>query len=514
MVVSRLCTESYFFWQFGERRNAWRVEGLSVAFTKPRHPFSVTWYQFTPEQEEARILSWRNLTGLVCELQEDCGGAYLGVATTLQGSECRRFVTAKGITVLPSLRTGPTAVLMALAFQPLASKLELRVDAAEKEITAIRINSQAVEFPWCPLSSADVTRVNDLREALSKVLRSHCTGGVLPMEDTVPTLRPLLEEMLRRGGKGAACHQSEGPREKGENTSPDSRAGSGTASYQKKSRKPSAANWESTHPNCDTDSEFDSQSMLGDEELPLSSFTYYPPLLCSLVDSEALPFRAEALKTHCSFLPLDRSSDGSRPRAILRLTDSQTSSFARSNKLSPYAPEFVPYLSPAPSSGAKTQDCSTSFHSTCAKHTAPSTRPPSILSPPSLLSPSIQPPPSFQSLFTQSPRIQPPSTQPPLITHGTTGKNTSPRRVDAEYILEEEAAKRLLFKKQSLDSAASGSDFNLLMLRYTPGPAHGAPKKSPPGYSRANSLSSRPAPVVSTPPPNPSPANQGSLYCH
>ena len=314
VVVSGLSTESYFFWQFGERRTVWRVEPLSVDVTRPRHPFSIVWFRFTPEQESAHVLSWRYLTGLVCELQEDCGGAYLGIATTLQGSECQRYVSVKGITVLPSLRTGPSAILMALMFQPLATKLELKVDTARKEIVALRMNSQEVQFSRCPLSSADIARVNTLRGALSKVLRSPCPDGLLPLE-IVGNLQPLLAEVLLRG-EGRSCLQSEATKREGEKLE-------ATATL------PSTCVWEST---CENNDDLDSDSYFGDSEpscLSLKSFTYYPSLLCSLADSAA-------------------PSDDSRSRESL-LTDNPTtvSSSSGSSKLSPFAKEFVPGPNPA-----------------------------------------------------------------------------------------------------------------------------------------------------------------------
>ena len=79
-------------------------------------PFpGIDWAQ---KWENVHVNSWRNRTGCMVDFGDD-SCILLGIASSLQGGEITHLVPAQGITVLPRLRTGPSAILMVLAFQPL-----------------------------------------------------------------------------------------------------------------------------------------------------------------------------------------------------------------------------------------------------------------------------------------------------------------------------------------------------------------------------------------------------------
>ena len=189
--------EANFFWQYGGRKPVWKVEGISAEFTKPRIPYAVSWYRLSSERENVHVTSWRNRTGCMVDFGEDsCCSIHLGIASSLQGGEIDHLVSAKGITVLPSLRTGPSAILMVLAFQTLHADLGLCVDTTSKKITSIRCNSQQLPLTEeNTLEADDIIRINALREAISTTLCS--SSATIPM-DMTSTILPLLKCMLRR----------------------------------------------------------------------------------------------------------------------------------------------------------------------------------------------------------------------------------------------------------------------------------------------------------------------------
>ena len=329
VALSGLPQEAHLLWQFGERRPVWRVEGVNAEFTCPRHPCTVAWYRLSHERESARVISWRNRTGFVYDLRDDCG-PFLGIASTLQGGEVSRFISAKGITVLPSFQTGPSALLMVLSFQPLHGNLELGVDVGSKKITSIRYNSQEISFDGrCTLEADDIIRVNALREAISKALSSSSPSATIPMETTA-TILPLLDCVLNR--KALVCNRDE--------AFADEILGADC---------PLPLTWEEAivhrevaDEDSDIFAEFPSNDAL---PLSLESFCFYPPIQCSLVKSvEILPIPKEEMRISNLFHRKD--SDGAqtlhrtcrRGSAGQLMNTSDDSSF----KLSPYAKPFVP----------------------------------------------------------------------------------------------------------------------------------------------------------------------------
>ncbi len=194
----------HLFWQFGERRPFWRVEGISTEFTRPKHPHAVFWNRLSPDGELVSNASWRNITGLISDSESDEGELFLAVASTIQGCENRRTVSAKGLTLLPRLKLGPTAILMVLAFQPLTSKaVRLKVDPADKEIVAIELPSGVIGF--CgnlknSLTGADIVRINGLRVAISQALSASASDGMIPI-NMIKHIPHLLRNMLSRDNK-------------------------------------------------------------------------------------------------------------------------------------------------------------------------------------------------------------------------------------------------------------------------------------------------------------------------
>ena len=321
--------EAHLLWQFGERRPVWQVEGISAEFTSPRHPCAVSWYRVSPDKESARVNSWRNRTGFLYDLSEDCG-PFLGVASALQGGEHSRFVSAKGVTVLPSFRSGPSALLMVLAFQPIHANLELCVDVSSNKITAMRCNSQEIPFDgMCALEADDIVRVNALREAISRTLSSSCPNATIPIE-TASTILPLLDRVLKR--KALLCNRDE--------------------SFPASSLVidcPVPEAWEEAivqREVSDNDSDGFAEFSAGDAaHLSLDSFCYYPPIQCSLVKSATiLPIPEEELRSSSLFHRTDSDGTQTRHRTCRRSSTGQlmNPSDDLSFRLSPYATPFVP----------------------------------------------------------------------------------------------------------------------------------------------------------------------------
>ena len=140
------------------------------------------------------LSSWRNRTGCLVDFGED-NCIHFGITSSLQGGEITHLVSAKGITVLPSLRTGLSAILMVVAFQTLHADLDLLVDTTSKKITSTRCNSQPLSLTEASaLDADDIIRINAVREAISTTLCS--SSGTIPM-DMISTILPLLNWMLR-----------------------------------------------------------------------------------------------------------------------------------------------------------------------------------------------------------------------------------------------------------------------------------------------------------------------------
>ena len=296
----------------------WTVKGISAEFTKPRNPYAVSWYRLSSKRENVHVSSWRNQTGCMVDFGEDCC-ILLGIACSLQGGE---ITPAKGITVLPSLRTGPSAILMVLAFQPLHADLHLCVNTSSKKITSISCNSQQLPLTEeSALEADDIIRINALREAISTTLCS--SSATIPM-DAASTILPLLNCVLRRKAltvediaASSAVHHHLNPHSK--------------THY-----------WENAivaiSPEGDSDSGDDEDD--GDNMIPpatLDSFCYYLPIHCSLIKPSMSPSISREDGEISQLFCTKQTSNGSRRRSFRRHTAN-----GLPFKLSPYAKPFVP----------------------------------------------------------------------------------------------------------------------------------------------------------------------------
>ena len=314
--------EAHFFWQYGERRPVWTVEGISAEFTKPRHPCAISWYRLSSEKESVLVSSWRNRTGFMVDFGEDCCQV-LGIACSLQGGEITHFVSAKALTVLPSLRTGPSAILMVLAFQPLHADLHLCVDTRSKKITSIRCNSQVISLTEeSALEVDDIIRVNSLREAISTTLCS--SSATIPM-DTTATILPLLNCVLRRKALTV------------ENVPASSLVQHHQNPHWEHAfvRHPDTADTGDSgeHPNDEDDGDY----MIS--PATLDSFCYYPPIQCFLIIPSISPPVSKERGEISTLFCTKQTSNGSQRRSSRRRTSNYN---ALPFKLSPYAKPFVP----------------------------------------------------------------------------------------------------------------------------------------------------------------------------
>ena len=273
-----------YLWQYGERKPTWKV--ADAIFSRPRHPLSVCWTRISKEKERVMVSSWRNPSGYVCEIGEGCL-PFLGVVSFMQGIQHRNVVSCRGVTVLPSLLNGKAALLMLLAFQP----QDVKIDFIMKKgvIAGLKLDGVALQLPCEKLrmiSAGDIVRINELRRVLSQVMRvsgelNHC----LPI-DEMSTIRALLECVL----KGSPTDL----------TSPlDNPPPCSTVC------EPSLQH--DNHNEHDDGSEFEFESTEavlggGTSEVPLSSFQYYPPIECPLLEAVIVrPIPRENLETHHLF---------------------------------------------------------------------------------------------------------------------------------------------------------------------------------------------------------------------
>ena len=172
------------FWQFGERRNKWTLEGMSIPFAKPFHPMELAWFRFSPQLERVDVSTWRNRTGFQCNFSSEfCDELtpQIAVAAAIQGTESHTFVKSKFLTIFPSIKDTKLAILLLLAFQPYTSSIMLQLDRSSNSASSMTINSQEIRFGlWQQLTSFDLIIVNKLRRALSEVIASSETNIHLP----------------------------------------------------------------------------------------------------------------------------------------------------------------------------------------------------------------------------------------------------------------------------------------------------------------------------------------------
>ena len=259
IIQQKLSLDMCYFWQYGERKPSWKV--ASAAFTKPRHPLVVNWTRVRKEKERVFFSEWRNPSGLICDLSLQCP-PFLGVVSTMQGIQYRSAVSARGVTVLPSLANGKEALLMLLAFQSQAMKVDFLV--SNDLISGLMIDSCLLHLPMAQverISVNDIIRINELRRAMSNVIKTNVEGGscFFPMEE-MSTIHALLKRVLE-GIPNLA--------------KPLNRSFLSTKTGVISLREDDDS----------TDSEFDFDPDDGEEEMSLNSFRFYPPLQCTLLDA-------------------------------------------------------------------------------------------------------------------------------------------------------------------------------------------------------------------------------------
>ena len=258
VVQQKLSLDMCYFWQYGERKPSWKV--ADAAFTKPRHPLMVNWTRVRKEKEIVFVSEWRNPSGLICDLGLQCP-PFLGVVSTMQGIQHRSAVSARGVTVLPSLANGKEALLMLLAFQSQATKVSFLV--SDDLIAGVMIDSFLLPLPMAQvgrISVNDIVRINKLRQAMSKVMKTDIDGSscLFPMEE-MSTIHALLRCVLE-----------------------------GTPNLTKPLDRPTKTGMISLLQDEDsTDSEFDFDPDDVEEEVhvTLDCFKFYPPLQCTLLDA-------------------------------------------------------------------------------------------------------------------------------------------------------------------------------------------------------------------------------------
>ena len=261
VIQQKLSLDMCYFWQYGERRPLWKV--ANTAFTKPRHPMVVNWTRISKERESVIFSEWRNPSGFICDVGLECP-LFLGVVSTMQGIQHRNAVAARGVTVLPSLSNGREALLMLLAFQSQGVKVDFIV--SKNMISCLMIDSVLLPLPMAQLeriSANDLVLINELRGAMSKVMKTNMEGGscLFPMEE-ISTIHSLLKCVLKGtlSNLTTPLEQSCLPTKTGVVSQQDDK-------------------------DDDADSEFDFDQDVGEEEITLDSFQFYPPLKCTLLDA-------------------------------------------------------------------------------------------------------------------------------------------------------------------------------------------------------------------------------------
>ena len=259
VIQQKLSLDMCYFWQYGERKPSWKV--ANAAFTKPRHPLVVNWTRVRKEKESVFFSEWRNPSGLICDLSLQCP-PFLGVVSTMQGIQYRSAVSARGVTILPSLANGKEALLMLLAFQSQAMKVDFVV--SDDLISGLVIDSCLLHLPIAQvekISVNDIIRINELRQAMSKVMKANVDGGscFFPMEEM-----SIIHALLKRVLKGTP----------------------NLINPLYRSSLPTKTGTISLREDVDSaDSEFDFDPDNGEEDISLNYFQFYPPLQCTLLDA-------------------------------------------------------------------------------------------------------------------------------------------------------------------------------------------------------------------------------------
>ena len=311
VICRTLSTDICYFWQYGERKATWKVADAN--FTKPQHPFEVSWTRISKEKEKVLISSWRNPSGLVCEVGQECS-AFLGVVSFVQGIQHRNVISGRGVTVLPSLSRGKEALLMLLAFQPQDVKIDFSMNHGA--ITGLKIDSFNLPLPGALLnriSSDDLVRINELRKAMSQVLRlSGELRQCLPIEE-ISTIHALLKCVLTGSPPDLTCPM--------ENAPPL------TMSCKLSQQLDHVIDHD------DSEFEFDDEETIAiDSTVLLTVFQLYPPIKCRLLDVCTIrPIRQESLEIDQLFRK--KSSSEFICRGMNQLSISSSSYFVQQKEV-------------------------------------------------------------------------------------------------------------------------------------------------------------------------------------
>ena len=334
LISSSLPPELILFWQFGERRPQWKVGDISVSFPRPQHPLATSWFRLTKEKEKVQILSWRNPTGFMCEVDPFRKPLpFLAVASHLQGFSSRSYVSASSITLLPSLHSSRNALLIALTFQPLTARVSALVDCVDHRIVGFDINSFTLSS--LPnkhyLDAVDINNINKLRQVISEVFTSRFTSNQLSANFLSEV--PLLLSKLLSHRK--APHLNRISQQHGTEVSKPKEKGSVKWEKLLSAEEVIVCEFD------ESDSEGASDESAGStgEQETVSRYLYLPPFQCSLL--QHLP-EVEESNSGVS-VPLSVSVNGDTLVASGDQTHSDAESDSKTNfKLSANAPEFVP----------------------------------------------------------------------------------------------------------------------------------------------------------------------------
>ena len=313
LISATLPPELVLLWQFGERRPEWKAGDTGITFCRPQHPLATTWVRMTKDKERVQMLSWRNPTGFVCEVDRGRKPLpFLAVAGHLQGFSRRANVSASNISLLPSLHSGRNAIIAALTFQPLTTKVAALVDHVTHNIVGVDINS----FTLSPLphdhylDPLDIENINKFRKIVSHVFTSHFTSSQLSA-DILSEVPRLLSNLLAYG--------------RGPHINP-----------QRSSEHEGVVKWEKILDarrevlEC---GESDSEEEEGEDGDQGSAVTYQflPPFQCSILE--------HFQKISAELLDATEGMSGGGASVTHSDTDGESKG---DFKLSPNAPEFVP----------------------------------------------------------------------------------------------------------------------------------------------------------------------------
>ena len=360
LVSSSLPPEMVLLWQFGERRPKWTAGDVEVSFSRPRHPLAVSWFRVTREKERVHVLSWRNPTGLVCEVDTSRQATFfLAVAGHLQGFGSSSYVSASHLTLLPSLHSGRNSLLLALAFQPLTAKVNALTDTVHHRVIGLDVNT----FTMSPLplthhlDPLDMYNVNQLRKLISEVFSSHFTSNQLSVSflSKVPC---LLSRLLSHGRSPQIS------------LPPETTA---TTSEVRWERLITSERREDVVSDDESDIDEEEECGVGGQEEVETVervYQYLPPFQSTTL--EHLPEKAAADLEEESDQALSAGESG---RVVAGTSDNTESELRNGFQLSPNAPEFVPALLEASSSTLLPSDSDDHDHSSVEQQAVEPTRP-------------------------------------------------------------------------------------------------------------------------------------------